>query len=431
MNKNYSILGLISLFALMLAVLVTAEEVVRDQPKTFVELCQKSCVDKGLSESICTAGCQNPDGAIPVCMSECSDRGMSEALCTKVCEAAKTKILELKDCYDNCIAKHPAAECENQCFAEVRAIAERVENREIILKVSSDSVAIVGGGRKVEIFSNESVDLLELDGKKFIKVPVNLSAGEKLESFTDPETGIKIEGNKVDIPSKDDQGKPNGHLILNTKDGVVGDNGRGTAEIEDATLALDEKKGSLSDEVENASQYTAPSLSLNVSLKDIPTNSSVTIGSGDMTNDDKDKFKGIIDEKDNQTKDFKVKDVVMFEVSKKNMDDVKYVNNATLRIKVDKKAVEGKLVKIVRKDGNTYEELSAKLVGEEGGMLVFEAYSPNGLSLYALMTVEYMAPTEEKKLPIDAVLIGAVVIIVIAIGAVVMLGRKNPKSKTK
>jgi PGF-pre-PGF domain-containing protein len=353
---------------------------------------------------------------------------MNEGLCTKLCEAAKIKILELKDCYDTCVAERPAAECENQCFAEVRAIAQRVESGEIIVKVSSDAVAIVGGGRKVEILSNESIDLLELDGKKFIKVPVNLSAGEKLVNFTDPESGIRIDGDIAKIPMKDENGNVNSQLVLYTKDGVVGEDGRGKAEIEDIKLEVNEKSGKYQEDVKGSAQFATPKMELEADLKDVIINSSVTTKAGDMTDADKNKFEEIVEKEDKQKRNATVNEVVVFEVSKKNLDNVKHVNNVTVRIKVDKKAVEGKTVELVRKDGSVYEVLKTTLVGEENGMLIFEGYSPNGFSLYALMTVEYMAPTtEEKKLPIETVLVGAVVIIAIAAGAVFFLGRKGGK----
>lgn len=432
MNKNCSILLVFSLLVLLPAVFLAAGEIVRDQPKTFVELCQTACIAKGLSEGICSAGCQNPENAIPVCLLECAARGMNEALCTKLCEAAKIKILELKDCYDTCVAERPAAECENQCFAEARAIVQRVESGEIIVKVSSDAVAIVGGGRKVEILSNESLDLLKLNETNFLRVPVNLSAGEKLVNFTDPETGIRIDGDIAKIPMKDEDGNVNSQLVLDTKEGVVGEDGRGKAEIENIKLKVNEKSGKYQEDVNGSEQFAAPKMELEADLKDVIINSSVTTKAGDMTDDDKNKFEEILEKEDKQKRNAAVKEVVTFEVSKKNLDNVKQVNNVTVRIKVDKKAVEGKIVEMARRDGSVYEVLKTTLVGEENGMLVFEGYSPNGFSLYALMTVEYMAPTaEEKKLPIETVLIGAVVIIAIAAGAVFFLGRKGGKKEVK
>lgn len=400
------------------------------EPRSFADLCLAECMSKGVSEEICKAGCVEPEEATDLCLAECGARGLTEALCAQLCDAAKQKILDIKDCYDSCIEARPVMECEKECFAEVRELAEEVISGKAVVTVSENAVAITSDGRSIEIRA-EPIEIVKVNETNILKVPVNLSAGERLQNFTDPETGTVIEGDTVEIPLKSESGYVNARLIADTK-GVIGIAGSGQAVIESSMIDVEEHEGVYAEKVEDAEQYKPPAISIDIGLKDIPINASITVKDAALTNEELARFSNIPALQDPEKGKVVLTEITTFEISKKNIINAEHVDNATVRIKVDKKAVEGKLERIVvvRKDEGDYEILGSgtRLISrsEEAGAYIFEVASQHGLSLYALMTVEYMSPAEaeEKKLPIEMVLIGAAAIILVAIGAVFFLGKK-------
>jgi hypothetical protein len=117
------------------------------------------------------------------------------------------------------------------------------------------------------------------------------------------------------------------------------------------------------------------------------------------------------------------------------------IGGATITMKVSKAWVEAHggidVIKILRYSDGKSEALDTQYVGTEGDMMVFQAYSPHGLSQFALASVAVLPITAAETAPVGVQvgagliigIIAAIVILLVVIVGVVYVIRQRGKKK--
>ncbi len=427
----------------------------------FGSYCSDKCISS-YGEEKCKAVCSDSGEVFQsACSSTCVEKGFSKEICSFGCALAERKRDTVRDCFNPCITTGSTSTCEDKCdvntllsqlrieaakisTTNVTAVSiKRIEKIADIIGISKEAVAETALRKNITVRAGK-MNISTIDGKRVVKIPVDLNDGEKLSKMEDRVNGIKIEGDTVELPLKSKVGKSVARIIMQTE-GVVGKDGSGEASVTKMVMKSDEVraefKAAVSQELKTRLKETK--VTIDADLKDLPEGVSVDIKSSDVPERKLAKFKELAKKVNLEIKDR----VVAVEVEKENLTNIDHIERAKIKIKVDKEWVNSvggvSKARIVREDSENYEILNTTAVGEEDGLVVFEGDSPNGLSLYALVTVEPLTPTsstaasttanigEQQKLPVNFVIIGAVAIIVIVAIAVLFFGKKRTTGSRK
>ena len=418
----------------------------------FASYCASRCT-LSLGEDQCGSLCIGTGDTFKgACNSICIEKGSSSTICDFGCALAEKKRDSIKTCFDPCIKTNSTDSCETNCdvktlFSQLKIAVSSVGNTSQItvqkiaaiseiIGISKEAIAETALGRNITITAGK-ISISEVDGKRIIKIPVNLTEGERLKRLEDRTNGVTIEDGTIELPVQSKAGQKTARIVMETE-GIVGKDGNGEAIINKMTLKTEEIraefKAAIKEELKAALKETK--VTIDADLKNLPENVTVDIKSSDVPEQKLLKFKELA-----QKANLSIKEkAVAIEVTKENLKNVEDVGRAKIKIKIDKAWIDSiggaTKARIMREDSGNYEILSTTAVGEENGLVVFEGDSPNGLSLYALVTVEPLSPTgtttgaegEQKKLPVDLILGGTVVIVIIAAIAFYFFGKKKPSS---
>jgi|GEM_PF-5321569 len=253
-------------------------------------------------------------------------------------------------------------------------------------KVGAKAEAVVDG-QKVEVKAVEIKAATDPVTKKTeIELPAVVAVGKKLELFTDPESGVKVEKNVITIPIKDPKAVT--ALVLEAKvKEVVGTGTSAKAEVTEIKLKASEQKVDLTAAKPEVGKV---STSFDLGLKEIPKGASVKIEvkSAPTAADDK-----AITQAASGAGTKVTKVAYVMEVTKTNIPAA-IQGEAKVTMKVSKKWADDQggaaKVRIIRvADDGTPQILATKVLGVDAdGNLIFEGTSPQGLSAFGLVALE-------------------------------------------
>ena len=344
-------------------------------------------------------------------------------------------LMNSSGCVGDCIAKGEDYQiCAKKCMPidvkKIKAIEESTALISPIIKISEVATAV---SEKNQIMNITSVEIkaIKVNETQMIQIPVAIPEEGKLKEFVDVETGVEIKNKTISIPMKDEFGAKVATLIAKTDD-VTGMGPVAVAAVKEVKLEVEERTVELKAPIAAPRVAPAtPKISISVDLKELPEeNASIKVKDVNVSapgvNLTLQKFENITKQ---MNLSIKSKGVIV-QIEKTKLVDQKDIKSATVKVKVAKEWVNENggidKVRMLREgDDGISEMLNATFSGEEDGNYIFEAKSPKGLSLYALVTVEYMPPSEEKKLPIDIVLVGIAAVIILGGMAILFLGRKR------
>jgi hypothetical protein len=442
-----SVFTTVFLFSIVLFAQAVTANATNATATGFVPYCLDKCVP-AIGQDKCDAVCSGSGEPFQnVCAYICVEKGTSKDLCKFVCALAEKKRDSIKECFDPCSKTNSTVTCEAKCdiytlFSQLNIAvakggiqnltsisAQKIARIAEIAGISPEAVAETALRKNITIRAGK-INLTTVDGRKVVKIPVNLTEGELLTKLEDRLNGIKIENGTIELPVKSAIGQRIAKIVMETG-GILGKEGSGEATVSKIMLKSEEVRADLKAAVkeELKARLKETKVTIDADLNDIPENLTLDIKSSDVPERKLQRFKEIA-----RQANFEIKEkAVAIEVDKGNLKNIEDVTRAKIRIKVDKEWVSSiggaSKVKIVREDSENYEMLNTTVVGEENGLIVFEGDSPNGLSLYALVTVEPLSPTQtttggQQKLPVDLVIGGAVVILIIVAGAIYFFGKK-------
>jgi len=397
------------------------EELCLSNNEAFNSFCSETCLAKSGNANLCTAGC---------------------ALLTK-------KRTDMKSCFDSCSTSNSEAACDNDCnvTSTVKTVMTTVglatngsltegkvatiERR--ITDLFPNSTVATALGREI-LVKEGRMNFTNVDGKKYIRLPIGLENNEKLDSLIDRLNNVTIINDTVYIPIRSRIGPTIASIIAETN-GIRGKDGIGEGEITSISIKSDYMKVEINDNITEESNGTLkqPEVSIDADLNTIPTDASIDIKLSEVPAATLAKFSDLA-----KSKGLNITSrVLAIEVTKENIQNKKEIGKAKFHIKIDKKWLSSaggiENVRIARQDGDQYEILNTSIVGEIDGMVILEGDSPNGLSLYAMVTVGVTAPTGDTgKIVvspgsgggINPMLIGAILLVVVAAVYLFVLKKK-------
>ena len=411
----------------------------------FDNYCYNKCIilaNDTRCEKLCLS---DSEGFNSFCSETCMEKSGNANLCTMGCALLMKKRTDMKSCFDSCSASDSEAACDNGCniTSTVKMIMATV-GLATSGSVTEGKVAVIER-RIADLFPNSTIakalgrelivkeggmNFTEVDGKKYIRLPVGLENNEKLDFLTDKLNNITIVNDTVYIPIRSKLGQTVSSIVAET-DGIRGKDGIGEGEIK--TLQLRTQETTI-DARGNIREFPATaSVSIDADLNEIPTDPSVDISSTDVPTETMQKFNDTA-----KASGRFIRGIAMaVEVTTENLADNKEVGGAKIKVKVDSgwlSSVGGiSGVRLMRGNVNQYELLNTTVLRTEAGNTVLEGDSPNGLSLYALVTVGVTAPTGDTgKVTvspglgggINPMLIGAILLIVVAAVYLFVLKKK-------
>ncbi|VVB73867.1 Uncharacterised protein [uncultured archaeon] len=412
----------------------------------FDKYCYTNCIALA-NDSRCADLCTSNNEAFgSFCSDVCLAKGGNSNLCTMGCALLVKKRADMKSCFDSCSASNSDIACDNDCnvtstvktimttvglatTGEMNATKAGIIERRIADLFPNSTVATSLGK---EILVREGrMNFTDVDGKRYIRLPIGLENNEKLDSLVDRLTNVTIINDTVYIPIRSRIGPTVASIVAETN-GIRGKDGIGEGEITSIKLkteAVPVALATASDRIVKPSEVT-----VDADLNDIPDSAALDVKDTSVPAGKLERFK-IIARGMNLTIN---ETPIAIEITKENLQNKADVARARIRMKVDKAWVMQDVggvvnLRIMREDNGNYEMLDTSLVGEEGGMLIIEGDSPNGLSLYAMVTVGVTAPTGDTGKVvvspgsgggINPILIGAILLVVVAAVYLFVLKKK-------
>jgi hypothetical protein len=291
------------------------------------------------------------------------------------------------------------------------------------LPVSDKAVAKDSQGNSIEITADTITTAETAEGKTKFILPLALTEGQTLASFNDPETGIDFSVNKLTIPIDDLEGNEVMSIIAETGEC------RGTGTTAEAVAIKMELK---SEDFEADLSTTDPDVgevgaSFTVELKSIPENAFVK-ATVSKTVDPAAQSAFQLAATDAGTE---IADIAYtFNVERVNLENKTNLGEATITMKAGKAWAEGYGIDRIRifrytEEGES-QMLPTEFKGYEGDQAIFEATSPDGLSIFGLVALT-PAPTNW------ALIIGSIVggLVVIAVLVYLFIRRRREKALQK
>ncbi len=256
------------------------------------------------------------------------------------------------------------------------------------LAASANATAFDSLGRALRVRRAALFSLLQENGLQLVEIPVELPNGAVLKSFRDPETGVSLENGKLVIPMREGNNIVGG-IIADVDAGKANASANGNVimRIKQARLAFREKMALFDDKFFAAS--------VNARLKRITENASASIDLkkvlGEKT---RAKFEALA-----KQKRFSLRELsAVIEIKKAGLRDKNEIDDAEIVFRVPMSWVRAQggvnNVRVLREaDDGSVEELETRLI-KTGlfGNAVFSAVSPNGLSVFAVYSVQFLKP---------------------------------------
>lgn len=280
----------------------------------------------------------------------------------------------------------PALAEESAVTGQVAIVAGMVVNTSLATAgtVSSGVEARDAGGNSLPVTDGGKFSLLLANSEGKVILPVTLGELQTLNSFTDPANGLELANNKFTLSLKDSSGINT--LSISGDVFMVAGNGK-TTEITVENLQL------------KSEQFTVDLTSTNpkigeveayfqANLKSLPKNASVKVTvTKDPQNDPKAAFQlAVIDEGN------KIADIACtMNIEKTNLVNGTDLGEATIIMKAGRAWAEAyglENISIMRysEEGIT-QKLPTTFEGYEGDNAVFQAISPDGLSVFGLAAI--------------------------------------------
>jgi hypothetical protein len=250
-----------------------------------------------------------------------------------------------------------------------------------------------------------------------LTLPVQLEQGKNLATFTDTTSGIAVKDSRIEIPVKDAQGTTQMTLVAQTA-GFTGTGTTATAAVTSLTLVAKEQTVDLSKDDARVGQVA---YGVEANLKELPKDAKLTITPKKTLPATALAGFELVARNENMT----IKDVgAALEIVKENLENVTQVGEVTITMKVGRAWVEAQggisRIRMSRiADDGSREWLATSYVGDDAdGRMIFQAKSPKGFSLFALVAVAPLPPNFEVSQlfvnpaaasPGDAVTVSAVV----------------------
>jgi hypothetical protein len=400
----------------------------------FDNYCYSTCIVLA-NDSRCENLCLSNDTEFnSFCNEICMERYGNAVLC-KLCTPLVEKRADMKSCFDRCSASNSEATCDNDCNI-TSTVKTLMATMGVVVKgnVTEDKAAIIER-RVADMFPNSTIaralgkelivtegrmNFTEVDGKKYIRLPVGLANNEKLDSLVDSLNNITIINDTVFIPIRSRIGPAMASIVAETN-GIRGKDGIGEGEITSIKLKTEAVKAAFVATVNRT--VKDPEVTIDADLNGMPDSAVMDIKSSDVPVATLERFKTIA-----KGMNLTIKEKALaVEVVKENLQNQKDIARARIRVKVDKSWADSvggiNALRIMREDNGSYEMLNTSSAGEQDGMLIVDGDSPNGLSLYAMVTVGVTAPTGDTgKIVvspgsgggINPLLIGAILLVVVA-----------------
>ena len=232
--------------------------------------------------------------------------------------------------------------------------------------------------------TDDTVSSDVVDGQLVITIPVQLAQGKGLDSFSDATSGIVVEDGTIEMPIKDAEGNVTMTLIAET-DGFTGTGDTATANVTKLTLVTEEQEIDLSSDDPNVGTMA---FSIEAELNTLPEGAKLTFTPKKTLSPDALAGFELVARGDGLT----VNDVgAAIEITRENLENVTDVGTVTITMKVGRAWVEAQggvdNIRMARlADDGTREWLETTYIGDDDqGRMIFEAISPNGFSIFALM----------------------------------------------
>ncbi len=295
-----------------------------------------------------------------------------------------------------------AAKGDATALAELRVLIEQVREAKAAgrqafvetfliktkLAASANATAFDSLGRALRVRRAALLSLLQENGLQSVEIPVELPNGAVLKSFRDPETGVSLENGKLAIPMREGNNIVGGIVAdVDVEKANASANGNVIARIKQARLAFREKMALFDNKFFAAS--------VNARLKKITENASASIDLkkvlGEKT---RAKFEALA-----KQKRFSLRELsAVIEIKKAGLRDESEIDDAAIMFRVPMSWVRAQggvnNVRVLREaDDGSVEELETRFIKTDlFGNAVFNAVSPNGLSVFAVYSVQFLKP---------------------------------------
>jgi len=401
----------------------------------FDNYCYNKCIilaNDTRCEKLCLS---DSEGFNSFCSGTCMEKSGNANLCTMGCALLVKKRTDMRSCFNSCSVSNSEAACDAGCnitstvktmmaTVGLAARGDMTEDKAAIVErrvadLFPNSTIAKALGREL-IIKEGRMNFTEVDGKKYIRLPVGLENNEKLDSLEDRLNNITIINDTVYIPIRSRIGPVIASIVAETG-GIRGKDGIGEGEIKSIKLRTEAVKAVFVAATNRT--FKEPEVTIDADLNSIPDSAVLDVKSSDVSAATFERFKTIA-----RGMNLTIKEKAFaVEVIKENLQNQKDIARARIRMKVDRSWVESvggiSALRIMREDNGRYEMLGTTSAGEQDGMLIVEGDSPNGLSLYAMVTVGVTAPTGDtgkivvssgSGSGINPMLIGAILLVVVA-----------------
>jgi len=246
--------------------------------------------------------------------------------------------------------------------------------------ISNEAQATGREGEAIPI-SGDSLSLQVSGGKAGLTLPIALSEGQTLTSFTDPVSGLELSGNELTIPLKDPSGNQVMSIVFEI-DEIKGDGDTTEVVAKKVTLKSTELGVDLSQDDDKAGQVSA---SFEVDLKSLPPDASINISISQHPDEDVLTSFELVAMGDGNV----VADIACtLSVEKTNLENGIDLGEAIIIMKVGQAWVERygvDNVQIMRhSEEGEGQVLPTTFIRYEGEQAIFQAASPGGLSVFGL-----------------------------------------------
>lgn len=262
--------------------------------------------------------------------------------------------------------------------------------------ISNEAQATGSHGEAIPI-TGDSLSLQVSEGKAGLTLPIALSEGQTLTSFTDPVSGMELSGNELTIPIKDPSGNEVMSIVFEI-DEIKGDGDTTQVVANKVTLKSTELGVDLSEGDDKAAQVSA---SFEVDLKSLPPDASINISISQDPDEDVLTSFELVAMGDGDV----VADIACtLSVEKTNLENGIDLGEAIITMKVGQAWVERygmDNIQIMRHSEEGEDQvLTTTFMGYEGEQAIFQAASPGGLSVFGLSALIPLSPASSIWIPI-------------------------------
>lgn len=276
----------------------------------------------------------------------------------------------------------------------------------------STSVAVDAAGNTITVNPGQAKATKDSSGEIKIELPVQLGTGQSLDTFEDTTSGVKVETNtvtgqvEVSIPVKDETGVTQAKIVAKLENAPEGTGNTAEAVVAELVLETEPQTVDLSESDPDVGDVE---VQIDATLVDIPENASISMNvSKELSSDAQVGFELAATNAGTEIKDI----AYALEVKKTGLTDQAVVSESTIQMCVGRAwydrnggdaAADGGLFTVFRRDeSGRRETLQTTITSTSATQVCFEALSPNGLSIFALVALdEPLQPTPTPVPPLE------------------------------